>query len=85
LGKDGGAEAAVKATYLRTDLSETGVIRGDGQVAYHVQHVASADRVSGDHRHHGLRATPDLHVKVSNVKAPDRCAAGSASRVVWGF
>src|SRR5215208_4533368 len=48
------AESAVEAADLRTDLSELRVVSGDGEVAYHVQDVASADGVSRHHRNDGL-------------------------------
>jgi hypothetical protein len=39
-----------------------------------VQHVPTADRVAGDHRHHRLGQPADLHVQVGDVEAPDAAA-----------
>src|SRR4051812_43181086 len=49
VGQRAGPEAAVEAADLRADLTETCVVRGNREVAHHVQHVAAADRVAGDH------------------------------------
>src|SRR5215208_6569837 len=76
------AESAVEAADLRTDLSELRVVSGDGEVAYHVQDVASADGVSRHHRNDGLGAAPDLDVQIRDVEAPDRLSSrGATGRV----
>jgi hypothetical protein len=46
-----------------------------------VQHVAAADRVAGDHRHHRLGESPHLDVEVGHVEAPDARAAGHVAGV----
>ena len=84
-GEDGGAEAAVEAADPGADLPELRVVCGDGEVADHVQDVASADGVSGHHRHHGLGATSDLDVEVRDVEAPDRRPARRSARVFGVF
>ena len=70
VGEQPRAEAAVEGAHARPDLPEAGVLGGDREVAHEVQHVAAADRVPGDHRHHGLGQAADLDVQVGDVKAP---------------
>ena len=62
-------EAAVERSNARADLAEAGIVGGDREVADQVQHVAAADRVARDHRHHRLRQAPDLDVEVGDVEA----------------
>src|SRR5689334_12918171 len=65
------AIAAVEAADARARLAEASVVGGDGEVAHHVQHVAAADRVAGDHRDHRLGQAPDLDLDVEDVQAAD--------------
>ena len=67
-----GAEAAVQRADARAGLAEARVVGGDRQVADDVQHVAAADRVAGDHRHHRLGQPADLDLQVGHVEAADR-------------
>ena len=62
-GEVAGAEAAIERTDLRAGLAETGVVRGDGEIADDVQHVAAADRVAGDHGDDGLRQGADFFLQ----------------------
>src|SRR5207247_70130 len=52
-------------------LSESGVVRGDREVAAQVQHVAAADRVPGHHGDRWLGEAPDLDLEVEHVEPPD--------------
>src|SRR5436305_13270 len=69
-----GAEAAIPGADPRSGLAEPSIVGGDRHVAADVQDVAAADRVAGDHRHHGLRQSPHLHLQVGDVKATERSA-----------
>src|SRR5262249_10468660 len=76
LEADGGDEQpravpAVERADLGPGLPEHRVVRGDRQVAAHVQHVAAADRVPGDHGDHRLGGAPALHLEVEHVAPPD--------------
>src|SRR5215208_6633676 len=81
VGEDGGAESAVEAADLRSDLPELRVVGSDGEVAHHVKDVAPADGVSCNHRDDGLGAAPDLDVQIRDVEASDRPTTWSAPRV----
>src|SRR5215203_3138656 len=81
-GENRSAETAVEAADPRTDLPELRVVSGDGEVAHHVQDVASADGVPCHHRNDGLGAAPDLDVQIRNVEAPDRLPSRCATRRV---
>jgi hypothetical protein len=48
------------------------VVRRDREVADETEHVAAADGVTGDHRHDGLRQSPDLDLQVEHVQPADR-------------
>src|SRR5205807_8365454 len=60
--------ATIEAPDARTGLAEASVVRGDGEVAYDVQHVAAADRIAGDHRDHGLWQAADLDLQVEHIE-----------------
>ena len=79
-GEQRRAEAAVEAADARPGLPEARVVGGDREVADHVQHVAAADRVAGDHRDDRLGQAPHLHLQVGHVEAADRRAARRRSR-----
>ena len=70
-GEEAGAEASVEAADPGARLAELGVVGGDRQVADEVEDVPAPDRVAGDHRDHGLRGAPDLHVKVADIEPAD--------------
>jgi hypothetical protein len=54
---------------------KAGVVGGNRQVADEVQHMATADGVAGDHRHHRLRAAANLHLQIEHIEV--RHAASS--------
>src|SRR5262249_22139365 len=62
------SESAVEGADARTGLTETGVVRGDGQIADDVQHMPAADRVSGDHGHDRFRQAANLLLHVEDVQ-----------------
>src|SRR4029077_6951035 len=70
-GQQSGAVAAVEAADPWPGLTETSVVGGDGQVADHVQNVATPDGVAGDHRDHRLGQAADLDLDVEDVQAAD--------------
>ncbi len=70
-GKQAGAVAAVERADPRPCLAEAGVVGGDRQVAADVEDVATADRVSGDHRDDRLRGATDLDLEIEDVEPPD--------------
>src|SRR5690606_36498872 len=49
-------------------LAELGVVRRYGEIAHHVQHVATTDRVTGHHGDHGFRAGADVTLEVEHVE-----------------
>mmetsp|Transcript_29767 Transcript_29767/g.74729 ORF Transcript_29767/g.74729 Transcript_29767/m.74729 type:complete len:289 (-) Transcript_29767:276-1142(-) len=63
------AVARVEAAHLGARLPKHCVVRGDGEVAHHVQDVAAAHGVARHHGHHGLGQPPDLHLEVQHVEA----------------
>src|SRR3984885_719402 len=81
VAQEGGAEAAVPGADPRPRLPEDGVVGGDREVAADVEDVTAADRVTGDHRHHGLRQPPHLHLQVGDVEAAERGALGDVAAV----
>ncbi len=62
---------ASEAADLWTGLAESSIVGGDGQVANDMEHVASADRIAGDHRDDGLGQPPDLDLEVEHIEPPD--------------
>mmetsp|Transcript_4781 Transcript_4781/g.8215 ORF Transcript_4781/g.8215 Transcript_4781/m.8215 type:complete len:274 (+) Transcript_4781:174-995(+) len=66
------AVPSVEATHLRPRLPKHSIIRGDGEVAHHVQDVPPPDGVPRHHAHHRLRHPADLNLQVENIQA--RCA-----------
>src|SRR5689334_3993495 len=76
-----GAEAAVPGTDARPGLPEDRVVSGDRQVAADMEDMATADRVAGDHRHHGLRQAAHLHLQVGDVEATYRGALSHIAAV----
>src|SRR5207248_11168762 len=77
-GQEARAVAAVEAADARAGLAEAGVVRGHGQVADDVEHVAAADGVAGDHGDHGLGGAPDLHLQVEHVETSDAAVVAVA-------
>src|SRR5439155_21256330 len=64
---------AVEAAHARPRLSEARVVGRDRQVADDVQHMATADRIAGDHCHYRLRQAADLDLEVEHVEAACAC------------
>src|SRR5262249_15773254 len=62
------AETAVEASYLRSGLPKARIVRGDGEIADHVQHVAAADRVASDHCNHRFRQGTNLLLQIEDVQ-----------------
>src|SRR4051812_30775431 len=65
------AEASVERADARSGLAEARIVGGDGQIADDVQHVASADRVAGHHRHDRFGHAANLLLHVEDVEARD--------------
>ena len=72
--KIGGPEASIEATHLRPGLAEHRVLGGNGQVADHMQYVASADGIAGDQSDNRLRHAPDIPLQFQDVEAWDPVA-----------
>jgi hypothetical protein len=69
------AVAAVERADPRSCLTEDRVVGRDREVAHDVEHVATAYRVSGNHRDDGLRQPADLDLEVEHVEPPDAVVA----------
>src|SRR5258708_809158 len=48
------AEAAIEAANLGSGLAKSRVVGGDREIANDVQDVSASNRITGNHRHHGL-------------------------------
>src|SRR6266581_6278639 len=66
-----GAKASVKTPYLRTSLTKDRALRGDGQIAEHMQDMAAADGIAIDLGNHGLGNLAHQTVQVTHLQA--RC------------
>ena len=67
-GQIAGTKACIERANLGTRLSEAGVFCGNGEVAYNMQYMASADGKSVYHGNDGLRKTADLHLHIQHVQ-----------------
>ena len=67
-GEVAGAEAGVEGADARAGLAELRGVRGDGQVAQHVQHVAAADRDAVDRGDDRLGDVADQPVQVADLE-----------------
>ena len=63
-----GTEARVEAADAWPGLPEAGIVGGDGQIAYQVQHVAAADGIARHHCHHWFGQAADLHLQIQHVE-----------------
>src|SRR5690606_7181684 len=66
---------------LGAGLSENGVVRRDGKIAYQVQDVASADGIPGDDGDDRLGQRPDLPLQVEHVETGDVVVAADVTAV----
>jgi len=64
-----GTKAGIDASHPRTGLAEDGRVGGNREVAQHVKHVASADRIAVDHGDDGLGDIADDAVKGGHFHA----------------
>src|SRR5438874_2654388 len=53
-------EAAVEGADLRAGLTEFRVVRRDGEIAHHVQHMPAPDGIARDHGNHRLGNAADF-------------------------
>src|SRR6266849_3107517 len=65
------AKASVKTPYLRTSLTKDSALRGDGQIAEHMQDMSATDGITINLRDHGLRDLAHHAVQVTHLEA--RC------------
>ena len=63
--------APVKGAYFRPCLTENSVFSRNGQVTEHMQNVAPADRVTGNHGDNRFRAGADVALEVEHVESVD--------------
>src|SRR5262249_32826953 len=66
------AKASVKTPYLRTSLTKDSALRGDGQIAEHMQDMSATDGIAIDLRDYGLWNLANHTVQVTYLQA--RCA-----------
>ena len=64
----GAPVASIKGANFGARLSKHRVVGSNRKVAHHVQDMAAADGVAGNHRDHGLGQAPDLDLKVQHIQ-----------------
>src|SRR5438105_3098077 len=63
------AKASIKTPYLRSSLTKDSALRGDGQIAEHMQDMAATDGIAIDLRDHGLWDLANHPVQVTHLEA----------------
>jgi o-succinylbenzoate---CoA ligase len=81
VSQEGDAEATVPRADPRAGLPEAGVVGGNREVAADMEDVATADGITGHHRHHRLWQPPHLHLQVRDVEAAQGSALGDVPGV----